>query len=81
MIKLGSVVYVDEEKFLFKCFIVVYYSNSFEEFKVRVKKLLKLNDGFIRVVLVIFVLSFGVNFKDVRYIIYYGFVFDLRIYL
>ena len=47
----AAYMYMDQEKSLFKCLIVVYHSNSPDESQVRDKKSLKLNDSSIRIVL------------------------------
>lgn len=72
-IELKEGVYVGEELKFENMLIGMYYYNILDKFKGRVINLFYVFFGICRVVFVINVFGMGINFKDICYVIYYGF--------
>lgn len=72
-IELKEGVYVGEELKFENMLIGMYYYNILDKFKGRVINLFYVFFGRCRVVFVINVFGMGINFKDICYVIYYGF--------
>lgn len=71
--KLGCKLYLFEylELFVYR-FVGIYYLYILQKYKDRVVDVFKYNIGNLRVIVVILVLSMGVNFLDVVYVVYVG---------
>lgn len=66
-------VYVSSDYKFDNMLIGMFYYNIFDKYKGRVIILFYKFFGICRVVLVINVFGMGINFKDIVYVIYYGF--------
>lgn len=74
-ISFGDYVYViGRDKVSVNRIVGFFYSLIWVKYESRVLSLFKGNDGVVRVVIVLFVFSMGVNYLDVKYVIYFGLV-------